>query len=147
MKKIIYISICLILASCSPQKKLARLIKKHPQLERVDTLKIHDTTIINGIQIYTSISSQVFKDSINDTIVIVHENTTLSIIESHDTVWFNIDQDPDTLIKEIHVPVEKIVYINPDPNECMKYYIKENWWIILLISFAVLVFYFISRKF
>jgi len=44
MKNIIFILLALLIVSCSPQKRLAKLIKKHPELVKDTTITIHDTT-------------------------------------------------------------------------------------------------------
>jgi len=53
MKLIPYI-IAIGLLSCSPQKRLNRLVKKHPHLIQNDTVIVHDTLIIPTIQIDTT---------------------------------------------------------------------------------------------
>lgn len=39
---------CLLLFSCSPQKRLENLLEKHPELAMADTITIHDTVPVPG---------------------------------------------------------------------------------------------------
>lgn len=46
MKKILSIlAIVTLLCSCAPEKRLARFLERHPELQRIDTVMIHDTII------------------------------------------------------------------------------------------------------
>jgi len=66
----ILLTLSFLLFSCSPQKRLHRLVKKHPELTRVDTIKIQDTIIVPGIKTDTVFSSSL----LNDTVTITKEN-------------------------------------------------------------------------
>jgi len=63
MKKVFYILILLILASCSPQKRIERIIKRHPEIQTTQT--ITDTVYIKPVSIDT-----VFLLEPQDTIII-----------------------------------------------------------------------------
>ena len=55
MRKLLPIIFLLVLA-CSPQKRLDRLIKNHPELLAKDTVKITDTLQVPAIEIDTIIN-------------------------------------------------------------------------------------------
>ena len=42
----IFIIFAAVLVGCTPQKKLNRLIKKHPELLQMDTIRIIDTIVV-----------------------------------------------------------------------------------------------------
>ena len=123
-----------LLFSCSPQKRLNRLVKKHPSLVELDTIKIIDTVITPTIQHDTT---TVFKVSTHDTVI---NNEKVFLKYFYDTLTREIHHEyicfGDTIIQEKIIPIEKIVY-------------KEiNWWekyqsliYILLIGFVLLVIY------
>lgn len=124
----------IILFSCSPQKRLNRLVKKHPSLVELDTIKIIDTVITPTIQHDTT---TVFKFSTHDTVI---NNEKVFLKYFYDTLTREIHHEyicfGDTIIQEKIIPIEKIVY-------------KElNWWekyqsliYIFLIGFVLLVIY------
>jgi len=58
MKKLTFILIVLLLASCSPSKRLARLLEKYPQPERVDTVYTPGKTVYIDTTIYVQIPGE-----------------------------------------------------------------------------------------
>ena len=133
-RHIIQVLTVVLLFSCSPQKRLNRLIKKHPFLVELDTIRIIDTVITPTIQHDTT---TVFKVSTHDTVI---NNEKVFLKYFYDTLTREIHHEyicfGDTIIQEKIIPIEKIVY-------------KEiNWWekyqsliYIFLIGFVLLVIY------
>jgi len=121
----------ILLASCSPQKRLHRLVKKHPELTQLDTIKIKDTVIVPGINIDTVFHSSL----LYDTVTITKENLQIKLIEINDTIYLNADVKADTVIIERKIPVEKIIYVEPE-----KWWVRF-WWVFLLVELGVLVIY------
>ena len=133
-RHIIQVLTVVLLFSCSPQKRLNRLVKKHPSLVELDTIKIIDTVITPTIQHDTT---TVFKVSTHDTVI---NNEKVFLKYFYDTLTREIHHEyicfGDTIIQEKIIPIEKIVY-------------KEiNWWekyqsliYIFLIAFVLLVIY------
>ena len=121
-RHIIQVLTVVLLFSCSPQKRLNRLVKKYPHLTEVsiDTIRVVDTFIVQ--QYDTTLINNFIKQ---------YDTITEKIIHS-------VKLPNDTIIKEKIIPieVEKIVY-------------KEiSWWekyqsliYIFLISFVLLVIY------
>ncbi len=98
----------LFLSSCSPQKRLQRLLKKNPQLIELDTIRVIDTVIIDNYT-YDTITNIHLHDS---TTVINNEKVILKYF--YDTlkreIWHEVECLGDTIIKETVVQVEKVVY-------------------------------------
>ena len=133
-RHIIQVLTVALLFSCSPQKRLNRLVKKYPSLVELDTIRIIDTVITSTIQHDTT------------TVFQFHDTTTIVNTEKvflkyfYDTLTREIHHEyicfGDTIIQEKIIPIEKIVY-------------KEiNWWekyqsliYIFLIGFVLLVIY------
>ena len=66
-KFIFYILILSLFVSCSPQMRLHRLVTKHPELTKIDTIKIQDTVIVPGPKLDTAFHSSVLKDTVTIT--------------------------------------------------------------------------------
>lgn len=124
-----YSILLLLLISCSPQKKLQRLVKKYPELLQKDTMiiEIHDTIIVQSSSIDTI--TQFFH---SDTITVLNtERLTLKYF--YDTITKNIYHDvlikTDTIFydREIPVEVDKVII------QELSWWEKNNWWIIILI--------------
>jgi len=98
----------LLLVSCSPQKRLNRLITKHPNLIQLDTLIVRDTIVIESFN-YDTVTT--FKYS--DTTIIVNTEKVLARYY-YDTlrqeIWHEIECKEDTIFYEKLVTVEKVVY-------------------------------------
>lgn len=98
----------LLLVSCTPQKRLNRLITKHPNLIQLDTLIVRDTIVINSYN-YDTITN--FKYS--DTTIIVNTEKVLAkyyFDTLRQEIWHQIECKEDTIFYEKLVPVEKVVY-------------------------------------
>jgi hypothetical protein len=119
------------LFSCSPQKKLHRLLKKHPELKETQIVRVKDTVhvVIPETRIDTVLSIQ---ELIKDTIILEKEylkakfyikNDSLHMVLKHDTIY-------KTIIREIPVKVDKIVYRRP--RDCLR---------TIIISMFILMFF------
>ena len=124
----------LLLVSCSPQKRLNRLITKNPDLIQLDTLIVRDTIVIESFN-YDTVTS--FKYS--DTTIIVNTEKVLARYY-YDTlrqeIWHEIECKEDTIFYEKLVPVEKVVY-----KELSFWEKYETLIYILLALFVLLVIY------
>ena len=138
MKYFTLLILSFILLSCSPQKKLHRLLKKHPELLKTDTIKINDSVFIPEIRIDTIFHYSALKD----TVVITKEKLKIKILEVNDTVFLDAEVKADTVVLIKEIPVEKLAYAEP-----VKWYIKvwENfsvWLIVLIVGVLIGVFSF-----
>ena len=124
----------LLLVSCSPQKRLNRLISKNPDLIQLDTLIVRDTIVIESFN-YDTVTT--FKYS--DTTIIVNTEKVLARYY-YDTlrqeIWHEIECKEDTIFYEKLVPVEKVVY-----KELSFWEKYQTLIYILLALFVLLVLY------
>ena len=132
MKKyIFYISFLLLLMSCSPQKRLHRLVNKHPELSRVDTIKIQDTVIVPGPKVDTVFHSSVLKD----TLIITKDKLQIRLLKINDTIYLDAKVEPDTVILTKEILVDRIVHVEPK-----KWWI-EYWWLWLFLVGGIFIFF------
>ncbi len=99
---------CLILFACTPQKRLNRLITKHPELLEMDTIVVIDTVIIENYNYDTT------------TIIKLHDSTTVINNEKvilryfYDTlreiIYHEVECLGDTVYTEKIITVEKAVF-------------------------------------
>jgi len=135
-------TIIVVMFSCSPQKKLQRLVNKHPELMQKDTMfvEIHDTIYIESTSFDTI--TQLFG---SDTIITI-DNSTLTLKYFYDTITKNIYHDvlikKDTIFyeREISVPIEKIVI------QELTWWQKNNQWVIFLVVLFTLALIFQKIK-
>lgn len=133
MKKIILlIFLSVFFISCSPQIRLQRLIKNHPELTTKDTIRITHTVIIPGVKLDTAF----IYDHCTDTIIINKDRFNAEIIIQKDSIYFHGECKPDTITDSIKIPYEKIVPKYTTTNKTPWY-----WYVITsLTSIAALFF-------
>lgn len=117
--------------SCSPQRRLHRLLEKYPELKHSDTIVFKDTIEIEipGSEIKTFVPYEVLK---TDTIRIKDSLQDVTIWMRNDTVFVNakVDTIYQKIYREKKIPVEKIFYRKP--RDGLRWF-----WVVVL---AVLVY-------
>jgi hypothetical protein len=121
---VIILFILFLGSACTPQKRLNRLIRNHPELLSKDTLHVTDTTITQKITADT-----VWISGINDTLYLEKDKLSVQIIRINDTIKVNATVLPDTIIKTISVPYDKLI-VKPE---------KGSWLLNKIIFLALLL--------
>ena len=109
---IILMLIPLFLFSCSPQKRLARIVKNNPELIQT----IHDTVRIDTFVVIAPLKETFALPIVDDTIHIQGSTFNLDFYRDveKDTFYINVETIPDTVFIEI----EKLVdYSNIEVNQ------------------------------
>ena len=97
-----------LLPSCSPQHRLNRLLRNHPELLQLrDTITVHDTFIAPAIAADTVFSAKF------DTVTLVRDCVRVRIVKHRDTIRLTLTKPADTVVKTVKVPV-KVVNATPD---------------------------------
>ena len=106
-KSISQILIICFLISCSPQKRLNRLVRKYPQLTQLDTIRIIDTIVIDNYN-YDTVETVNY----HDTTIIVN-NERIEARYFYDTlrqeIFHEITCKSDTIIQDRFIPIEKVI--------------------------------------
>ena len=97
----------LILISCTPQKRLNRIVRNNPHLLNKDTIRVIDTIVLQNYSIDT-----IHEIEFHDT-VIIQNNDRVEARYYYDTVkkeiHHYIECKSDTIVKDRFVPVEKVI--------------------------------------
>jgi hypothetical protein len=112
MKQTLILILIFTVTSCSPQKKLQRLVKNNPELIRVDTIHFRDTINV--------VTNQVYKDTLTtlksiskDTLIITKENLRIKTFYNYhtDSIFISGECQSDTVFVpyEVAIPVSNIV--------------------------------------
>jgi len=123
-----FITILLLLSSCSPQRRLERLVAHHPELRIADTLLIRDTLIRPAIVADTSFPLS----KMTDTVVISRDRLEIKLVRINDTIRIKGKCKADTIIRELRIPVEKIKLV----KEGGGWLCKVSWIILGLFIIA-----------
>ena len=110
------------LSACSPSKRLARIIHRHPELKTWDTLTVQDTFISNEVKTDTVLLTS----ELLDTVYITKDKLKIKTILKDNKIYIEGKCESDTIVKEIKVPFETIKLIEPT------FWQQNKWWIILL---------------
>ncbi len=141
MKSVLSFLLVLVLAaSCSPARRLNRLLALHPGLKTPDTLFIRDTIPIREIETDTILHL----DSIHDTVIIQRDRLEIKVHRHTDSLFIGGQCKADTIYLDRKIPVEKIKMVASDK---MDHLISKIPWLVSgLIVLAGLVV-FLVRKF
>ena len=127
----IVISVLLALA-CTPQKKLNRLVKKHPELVKVDTLTVHDTTITEHVRKDTFLNWA----TLYDTAYIYKDKLSIRVVRVNDSIYIRGECLSDTIYKTIEVPYNYVQPIKKMKTPAYKFWL----FILVLIGIILLLF-------
>lgn len=128
---------CIVVLSCSPQKRLERILKNNPYILSSETITVRDTVIIPGIVIDTTVITKQ-----RDTVEIFKDRLYTRIIRNIDTLIVFSESGSDTIYLEKTVPIEKIKVEklpklwNPKPLN----------WILSIFFFTAMTLYLASRQ-
>jgi len=104
---LIFIFILILIFSCSPTKRLNKIIKKNPHLLVKDTIKIVDTILIPEYS-YDTIEQIIHYDT---TIIVNNERVEAKYY--YDTlrqeIWHEIKCKDTAIIKDRLIPIEKVI--------------------------------------
>ena len=129
----------LLLSSCSPQRRLNRLLALHPELKTPDTLVLRDTIPIPQIQADTILRIS----TLHDTITLHKDHLQVKIHRLRDTIYIQSKTLPDTIYKTHHIPIQVIRYVQPDTLD--NFINKIPWLIVGLTLIVTLLIYIISK--
>jgi hypothetical protein len=129
--KIILILSFLLILSCSPQRKLKRLIRKYPELTQNDTIVFRDTFYIKEVRVDTAI----LLSNLHDTIIIIRDNLEIIANVFNDTLYITGRCLGDTIYIESKIPVSKIVYVKE--SGLLKSIGKASWLALILLAILI----------
>lgn len=134
-KKLFYIFICLLLNSCTAEQRLARIIRKHPELIARDTIFKKDTIITKEVR-----KDSIFYYNQRDTVIISKNNLEIKYIFNKDsTVYITGKCKSDTIIREIPVIINDINVKNLTTFDRIKMLIKDWAALSLMIFLLILI--------
>ena len=139
MKPILLFIVVLFSGSCSPELRLEKLVKKHPELWVPDTIRLSDTLVSPAIQGDT----QLLISHLNDTVVVEKDRLVMSLCKLHDTLYLRGKCKSDTVVIKRKIPVEKIRIIRPDTQSAL--IVKIPWLVAGLIAMCALVVFLVSK--
>ena len=132
MKTVISICLLCVLVACSPSRKLSRLIRKHPELVKVDTLTVHDTTITEHVRKDTFLNW----NTLYDTAYIVKDKLSIRVVRVNDSIYIRGECLSDTIYKTIEVPYNYVQPVKKMKTPAYKFWL----FILVLIGIILLLF-------
>jgi len=125
MKYILFIT-TIILFSCSPIKRHARIVKRFPYVHTVDSVKLIDTVRLftTAIELDTVVQYKALEDGV----VIKKDNLTIEVLKIRDSIYINGSCDT--------IYLEKII-IRKIPIRYYKEPLEYKNFIFLLITLFI----------
>lgn len=144
MKKLILIISALLLFSCSPQKKLQKLLNKYPELVAADTVHFNDTVYTTAIK-----ADSVFVlDTINrtDTFTLEKEKLKVKVILQKDSIYISGECQTDTIYRTRDVVVDKLLPCPPEKEKSFWQKLKGAAIWVLVGAVAMVVLFAVPRR-
>ena len=135
MKFKIILIVAVILVSCSPQKRLNRLIERNPELMTVDTLRDTVTVIVPEVKIDTFLTLT----NLLDTVYITEDRLKIKTIYKDNKIYIEGKCDTDTVEVIREIPVERIIV------QELTWWERNQIWVIPLIIVSLV--FAIRKKF
>jgi hypothetical protein len=132
IKFILLMTVLLMVCSCSPARRLERLIERHPELVTSDTARVNDTVITRDISTDTAL----LLTALPAGVIIQKDRLEIALNKVHDTLFLRGRCKPDTIIRKITVPYERIRIIKTDTNT--RQVAGIPWLIIAIVSLGCL---------
>lgn len=135
--RIILLLIPILLISCSPEKRIARIAKKY-NLIQTDTIFRKDTVLVEGARKDTTIHYLQ-----NDTFVLREKNMVYKYYYNvHDsTVYLDGECLPDTIIREVPITVNSINVQDKGVRQRIIDYVINNLLTLLLMILVAYIAY------
>lgn len=119
------------LISCSPEQRLARMLKKYPELIKHDTVWKKDTITVFGTKTDTII--QIWQ---KDTVIIKNDQLTMKYyMRSDSTIYLEGECDTITIIREIPISVNSVTAT----IEELSFFEKWGSWILMVLLLVYLI--------
>ncbi len=122
-----------ILSSCSPEKRLARILRNNPELIKTETIYKRDTTIVAGAKADTIFATTITRD----TLVIKEKQLTIKYYNDGKTTYLKGVCDTIKIIKEIPV---QVFTVQPPPVLTWWQRLKAGiWWLLVGVPIGALI--------
>ena len=96
--------------ACSPQRRIERIVARHPELRMADTLLVPDTMVMAAITADTAIPLA----RLSDTVAITRNRLEILLISRRDTIHVRGTCKADTILRVLRVPVERIKLVSAE---------------------------------
>lgn len=127
--------LCIAFTNCEPQKRINRILNRHPELKRDTVLTIHDTTFTKAFTFDTLYNVT----HTRDTIVLERKNVEVKIFHHNDTIFLKTIVKPDTIYKTIKIPYSKIVYTIDERKKWLMFWLGMASVLIFIVLFYIVL--------
>lgn len=131
-----------LLCACSPQKRINRILNRHPELKRDTVLTYYDTVKIPGFRTDTLVNWH----STRDTIIINKNNIITKVFVHKDSVFIGQTGSPRIIKKHFKVTIPRIVYEINDTKRWQFFWIGAAVLGFIIIVLVVVLFIYGPKK-
>ena len=124
----------MMLLSCSPQKRVERILKNNPYLLAEEIITVRDTVLVPGI-----IADTMVITNKADTVEIYKDRLYTRVIRIMDTLYIHSECFPDTIIIERELTVQKIKELPTGKEK------QTAGWLFSIFLFCALLLFLAGR--
>jgi hypothetical protein len=124
------------LSGCSPQRRLERLVARHPELRVADTLLIRDTIKLAPVAVDTALPLI----NLTDTVVIARDRLEIKLFRVHDTIHVLGKCKADTIVRELRIPMERIKLVKADGGVLSKLV-----WVLVAVGVIAMLYKIVTK--
>lgn len=138
MRGLVIALILVVLAGCTPEKKLQRAHRKIEKLTIRFPQLLQKDTLVDTVQVITpTVTTDTLFHYDTDTVVVNNDRLTIKYIKVGDTIKLQGECKGDTVYQRVEIPIERIVVQKQSLFDQFKKGI--NW--LLVIAFLLLLLY------
>lgn len=125
-----------LLTACSAERRLERLVARHPELRVADTLLFRDTIKLAPVEVDTALPLI----NLSDTVVISRDRLEIKLFKVHDTLHVMGKCKADTIVRELRIPVERIKLVKEKGNV-----LGKLLWVVLGLGVIAMLYKIVTK--
>jgi hypothetical protein len=103
-RKIIFLLALVSVVACTPERRLARLVDRHPELRTTDTVTFRDMIAVAPVSIDTALTLA----RLATPVALSRGRLEMTLSRAHDTIYLAGKCKADTIVRTLRIPVERI---------------------------------------
>jgi hypothetical protein len=133
-------SVLILVCACSPQRRLERLIARHPELCIRDTVCIRDSVILPAVMADTALAVA----SVVQPVIIHKDRLEIEVRKVHDTLYIRGECKADTVYRTLRMPVDRIKLVKEDKSALL---IRRIPWLAVAVTVIAGLIIFLVQHF
>lgn len=145
MRNVLIITVLALVASCTPQRRFARLVERHPELLTTDSVQLIDTVRVVVPEVKVDTVVQI--DQLHDTITLHKDQLTVRLWMKGDSVYVEGESDTVIVDRIINRTVPVKYYAKQEKGFIWKFFLMGVSITFLLMFIVYLIYkYYLNKR-